>query len=1521
MKQISKNVLKLVWKTVGYSVGVVLFLSVVFAGFTQSKLFKDRLRVFLVSSITANTEATMSLGTIRGNFVTGFSIDSLRLQVEESEFLSTGKISISYDFLSLPRKRIIVNKLTVENPRITLQRNENESVWNVEKVLKPSGQGEPGPFDWTIQVDELELIDGNATLNDRFALASPEHSPSLQHQVEYHDIAISNLNLTCSGTYAGKQAELAIDHLSFESLQPSFELRNLHGDFSVSPSGSEAKSLVLETGHSRLKLSAALEDVNVFDGIDIEKLRHKRTKVSLLADNISLNELKSFIAPIDFLNGSSSIDLNASGEFGNLSVHRLNVQTHNTTIQLSGTIKNLHRPGDLFIDVDFLDSRLTASDAYYLLPPFNIPRFEEAGEVTLNGKFLGKPLNFAANFLMSGNLGTIQTETKLNLENERMEYDCSFSTQNFNIEKVLNMAPLHTSINSRGTVRGTGTSLDEIVAQMKVALDSTSVQDMMLTGSEIVVDAQNHTLQTTATLNSSETKVTLTGKADFKPDRSPLFHWDGEIVNLDLAALFKDKHFRSKISFKTNAHIRGSTIDDLNGNVKIAFASSSFQTHEFGGETSELNIDLQHPDSKYIALHSPVADITLSGNYTLSHVLDLLQYEYQEILDVVNSRTELFEQTGSPSVRKKIRSEALTSNVPTNLQYIAFIKNLRPLSLFLGGTPFNSRGTAHGSIEFDNNRFSAACSASVAEFFVGTVEKGTFFEDGEMVFTLTTSEGKETGKVGYPGNLTFDLDAVARYGIINKNRFDNPLLTVSYSGESAQYQIRSTIDSLLVVDMLGNITAAPRAYDLAIDTMTVTFGALSWTNDGQAALRIDKNGVSVSKFDLRKDKETVVMQGSLDFAGNLGCQLDVRNFDLTGLGHYVKMKELTSERGFTGTFDLYTKIRGTLNSPILLLNTTGENITYRGKNIGTVAGSMQYQDQNLEVDLGIGRVKQGAARPEDVFVRGTIPVNLALGNVDERFPDKPMKLVMNSQGFDIDFLDPLLVTFDNFRGKLSCNVEIGGTPTAPLYNGNVTLSDVQFHFVPNNLSYTLSGKLAASGTHIWDVDVRIANDRKDRSDGIATVDGSLTIRNFTVDYFDLSAHGQLLLMKEPTRKTMREMYGMLFASIGSNGLRYQGSFEQSYLSGTVFIKDANLVFPPTRENTNSTETSLKYLVVDDTTTDDPSRRKLSQEFFAERTNGNSETYTSAPTRTIWDGMTYDVLIETQGTTEIRMVFNQATNEELYAVLEGRVNLQRGESGARIIGEIAVGERSYYNFFKKFSAHGTLKFVGQPDNPELNITASYDGIRILPESQETVADDQQKSEEKEEKEQKVVVTLDITGTRYEPKLSMSMTVDGADWAKGDVESDAIPFILTGKFRDELTSQEKSDMLTGVASSAGSSLLFGLPSQMLSGVLSDFLRNEFGFIRTAEITYAGGNIQESADLRLSGELGRAYWRFGGRIFNDIGNANVSLQLSMGEVLTAPKLNNLFIELERKVEGNESEIQKKLTNAARIFYRISF
>jgi hypothetical protein len=291
-----------------------------------------------------------------------------------------------------------------------------------------------------------------------------------------------------------------------------------------------------------------------------------------------------------------------------------------------------------------------------------------------------------------------------------------------------------------------------------------------------------------------------------------------------------------------------------------------------------------------------------------------------------------------------------------------------------------------------------------------------------------------------------------------------------------------------------------------------------------------------------------------------------------------------------------------------------------------------------------------------------------------------------------------------------------------------------------------------------------------------------------------------------------------------------------------------------------------------------------------------------------------------------MIFTPATGEELYAELEGTFHAVRQLGPPSVYGEISITPRSYYNFFRRFEASGKLKFVGPWDNPELDIVATYEGYRQaypggLTEAQAT-------DENVKKVDQKVIVEIKITGTRYEPKSDIGMKVelepgkDPVDWATqakgGDVQSDALSFIITGKFRDDVSASERQNL----AADLGSAGVSSVTSSVLSGMLTDFVRGEMPFIRSAELSYSGGGtFQESADLRLSGEVFEGYFRFGGKLLSGLNNANVSYQLSVGKILNLQNIRDLYIELERKVEGSEATEDRKYTNDARLYYRISF
>jgi hypothetical protein len=193
--------------------------------------------------------------------------------------------------------------------------------------------------------------------------------------------------------------------------------------------------------------------------------------------------------------------------------------------------------------------------------------------------------------------------------------------------------------------------------------------------------------------------------------------------------------------------------------------------------------------------------------------------------------------------------------------------------------------------------------------------------------------------------------------------------------------------------------------------------------------------------------------------------------------------------------------------------------------------------------------------------------------------------------------------------------------------------------------------------------------------------------------------------------------------------------------------------------------------------------------------------------------------------------------------------------------------------------------------------------------------------------KVFIEFDIKGTRSKPQLLTSIKVqtdptrDPQDYTAGgksggDVQSDAFSFLLTGHFADERTAQDNATIVDA-SNAAGATLVNNFTSNMVSGVFQNFLQQQFPFITGASLSYQG----TSSDLRINAELGKGYIEFGGQVLNNIGNANVTYQLSLGDVFNTQRLRNLMFELQRVTDDYVEENRKPVTNSARVFYRFTF
>ncbi len=237
----------------------------------------------------------------------------------------------------------------------------------------------------------------------------------------------------------------------------------------------------------------------------------------------------------------------------------------------------------------------------------------------------------------------------------------------------------------------------------------------------------------------------------------------------------------------------------------------------------------------------------------------------------------------------------------------------------------------------------------------------------------------------------------------------------------------------------------------------------------------------------------------------------------------------------------------------------------------------------------------------------------------------------------------------------------------------------------------------------------------------------------------------------------------------------------------------------------------------------------------------------------------------------------------------------------IQGELKLLEGSTLEFLKTFTASGGIRFESDITNPYLDITATYKNYKI--------------SIEADGKEIEVAVKIKLRGTVQDLSNNFASMEDniavyeGTENIQNDKPStdkektDAIWFILTGKFTNETTSQEKQQsagMLEGTAASLAGSLL--------GGVLNTYLGD---YVRTLDVRSSG----TATKFSLTGTVKNLRYTIGGstNFFQDLSNANIRIEY--------PLIENLFIRVERRESITETNYPSEMINELGIKYRFEF
>lgn len=1506
----------------------VLALLLAAAGLTQTSLFKQTLRSTLYKLVESNLNASVYIGEIRGNLLTGFSVDTLAMYVNNASFVEAGNVSLRYKLLPLWSKHISIESAEIDRPSVSLIRF-SDGVWNIARLAKKKPERDTLPSPWLVTVNTLRITNATFRLIDSTLQSVAARSDTLSRSAfNYSDLDLQKVNIDLKGSMSADEQNVSVKSLSFASPREGFSLSKFRARIRHTQSESEIKDLLIVTPRSHVELSLNLGSINAFKIKDLTELQHATLECAVGPSAVAADELRRFLPSLSFLRGVVHLEGNLGGEFGLIRVNNLQAAFSRSTINLSGTVSNLHRPEELTLNIESKGSVIHPSDVPKLMPLFHMPDYGNAGNLVLDLHYAGKPLDFRATGRISSSAGNVFVDGRMDLSGDVMRYRATIDGRGLNLQRIFSNPALRSHLNFSGTVEGRGFSLGELNSTMSLHVDSSSLMQIPITHLRVTAGAASKSLSFSAVLQSPKGNISVESEFKNMTDESSSFAVKGTFDQVDLAPVLGDERYSSACSFTLTGDGRDFLSEHMTGHLQMEFSPSHFGVHSFDSARVELEV---HPDSlggKSLRFVSPVADASIDGIFSYRGVLAAVSSSVDGLLSVYRRQRAMFDSSFVTPEGIVDEGEEPTGRIaqpPKNeIHYSVRLKNLEPLSIFLGSPGFNAIGQIDGSLWGNQNTLSADGLLSIQSGKYQLTDGLLLIEKGTVSYKLDNMT--RDSLLAVVNGPTIDLHVAAENLLVGQSYVHTPALDLSYRNRRAEYSLKGGLDSTIILGVDGRAYVSPELVHFTFDNFSFRYQGYELNNTKQFSARMTNAGFSVDSTTFTHQDEQLTIGGTINYHGRIGGFAGLQNFALSNIHHFGKSVDFKSSAlAFGGTVNTSVSVGGTTDEPILTGKLMVTNFAFRGTEFGNVDGAVHYAAKAADFAVQLSRANQPPGSYE-LLGTGTVPMDLSFGSVANRFSLSGMDMYLKAQDFDISIIDPFIAQVEEMKGTLDGSIHCTGSLESPSFSGGTELRKAEFMFPLNSMKYQMAGSVALRDNRLSLENFSVKNLYEDYSAGAVAVGGYITLRGFVPDEYHLNAKGELMVLQSTSRNVNQGVYGDLIASTRDDSLFFDGTYPSSRFSGALFVKQASLTFPSTRQAPNQISFRNINIVVVDDTSKPVQDTLLGPNLFALFRPQSAAADSRTPS--FLDGLGYDLVIQTDGVVQIRMVFNPSTNEELFADLNGKLNLSKEGSNVRLTGTITVSEKSNYKFYKQFDAAGTLKFTGRPDNPQLEIKATYMGTHIKSEAGPQKPQEPTQKEAAPSPPEKVVISLAITGTRLDPKIKIGLaTIDENGNEKeraGDVESDAISFLLTstpgisGKFRDDLTSNDKQGIANSLGGSISGSLISGFTNTLLSGMMLDFLRsNNINAVSNVELTYSGA----SPDLRLSGVIGNAYWTFGGKVFNDINNANISLQWSLGSIIQNERMRNFMFEVNRKTDPLETSDLRRPTSGARIYYKFAF
>ena len=1223
----------------------MLFAAAIQIPFIQTRVVKE-----LSANVSARINYPVSIAHVNLNWFDELKINGLQIfDLEDNLMIGVNDLLVDFNLTELVTiNQIRIDKATFNQAEVKLTKYSIEQEINlggfiksIKRWVNPENQEAKRDF----IINEVYFVDSKVTLNN---IAKD----SIKSGLDYHHFVLDSFNTEIVNfKIRNDTIKLSIDQLTAVEPLTQLKVHDFTTDFYFNSNKMAFHNMNLLAGESIIK------DSLVFNFDNPTALSSFRDSVHVEANfnksNIAAKDLKLFVSGLRRTDQHYILSGKFEGKIVAFDFSNVELE-FGTESRLVGNINMEGLPvfQDTFIDASLKNSVISPQD---LRPFIGDQLYLEAlkfGTIRLNSEFLGFPRDFVANGTFFTELGTLNSDINLKIDENTQSatYSGALATNDFDLGGWTDQPEVFQMVALSGQIQGRGFTIEEADFELKANVSHFGFNNYNYTNIQTDARLARELFIGKLEIDDPNLKFSSNAYIDLRED---VDHIAIE-ATLDTALLKPLNILDTDATLRTymDMDFTGLTIDEMVGFANLRNTYFSYEGKDLEIDHMEM-ISQKKVDERRVNITSDRFDLSAQGNFEFSDLFFDVQRLIKEYkLNLINDKDGIAQyyqdKTSTAHNKYRIDFEGLLKDVNPILNLLepdVSLSDNTPVEGYFrhGYTSILAANSEISTLQYKNNTLH---NVSV-DFNTSKISDST----NVLAMAYVHSEEQTIGTLATTQDFSFEA-------VWNNDHIDfESRIEVKESPEN-----KAVIGGELVFENNESILRFNTSDFQALDQR--------WYLAPDNQISISEGTFDFKSVTLYNGQQSITINGEISPDSSKVLLVEFNRFQVNNLNPILKYK-----------------VFGELNANIEFRDLYGEPRINSGLNIdefqvgrflvGDVSGKSFWNHLEKYFDVSLNAIRD---QLEIVAISGVY-----VPKVEEQ-----LNLVAKLDQANLHLIEPFVEkTFSSLEGQIQGDILISGSTLHPKLNGSIDINGGQFKVNYLNTVYDYQGSVQFTDNAIMVSEGKLL----DQNGNVATINGGLLHQGFKNLELDLTGDLSNFQVLNTANEKGSLYYG---TAIVSGDINFAGPLGNFRVKASAISEKGSRIFIPINEDSDvEAKEYINFVSFSDTV-------QL----------GNEETEIKKIAST---GINLDFDLDITPDAYIEIIFDLQAGDIIRGRGSGHLNMLIDTEGDfNMFGDYVIEEGGYnftlYNIInKEFNILPTsrISWYGDPYEGILDIEATYE----------------------------------------------------------------------------------------------------------------------------------------------------------------------------------------------------------------------